>query len=222
MPDLWYYGNDNGQLGPVPMEPLKQLVASGQVQTSDFVWAPGMSDWVPARDVQQLLPQRETARQQPAQQPPAAPPLSSVTKAKVWADVVASRTKAAARLSAKHVHRLTILKTTLPRSYCELGRQVYAEKKPQADFSDAFQRLDDLLVRVKTLEANQPTTEGFAAKTKAVIKTIGNTIQAKALRVQVNLALTSLGKLAFEKFGEQIGSEEVICPSRTHWQKSKR
>lgn len=62
----WHYGQGEEQHGPVPLEELKQLVASGQVQPTDMVWNADMPDWLPAQDVEELFP-----KQQPRSEPAA-------------------------------------------------------------------------------------------------------------------------------------------------------
>lgn len=41
----WYYTQDQEQQGPVPEDQLKELIASGQVNTSESVWQDGMAEW---------------------------------------------------------------------------------------------------------------------------------------------------------------------------------
>src|SRR5689334_5205156 len=50
MPDQaeWYYSTNHQQLGPVPVETLRQMLAGGQVRPSDLVWTEGMPQWTPA------------------------------------------------------------------------------------------------------------------------------------------------------------------------------
>src|SRR4051812_30040433 len=54
MSDVWYFARDNQQVGPVPLEQLRRLLASGQVQGQDLVWHGGMPSWVPAASVAEL------------------------------------------------------------------------------------------------------------------------------------------------------------------------
>ena len=52
--DTWYYAQNNQQLGPVSLEALRGMVASGQVGAGDLVWTQGMAQWLPARSVPEL------------------------------------------------------------------------------------------------------------------------------------------------------------------------
>ena len=71
----WHYGQGEEQHGPVPLEELKQLVASGQVQPIDMVWNEDMPEWLPAKDVEELFPKQETASEAAeVEQPPSVPP----------------------------------------------------------------------------------------------------------------------------------------------------
>jgi beta-glucosidase len=65
----WHYGQGEEQHGPVPLEELKQLVASGQVQPTDMVWNAAMPDWLPAGDVEELFPKQKTASERAAAEP---------------------------------------------------------------------------------------------------------------------------------------------------------
>lgn len=51
----WFYARNGQQVGPVSFEHLKELVSSGQVSRRDKVWREGMSDWVSAGDVPELV-----------------------------------------------------------------------------------------------------------------------------------------------------------------------
>jgi uncharacterized RDD family membrane protein YckC len=52
--DSWYYAQNNQQLGPVTLEALRGMVASGQLGAADLVWTQGMSQWQPARSVPEV------------------------------------------------------------------------------------------------------------------------------------------------------------------------
>ena len=51
----WYYASGGQQQGPVPLESLKQMLASGQVQPGDLVWSQGMPNWAAANTVPGLI-----------------------------------------------------------------------------------------------------------------------------------------------------------------------
>jgi hypothetical protein len=74
MASEWHYGQGEEQHGPVALEELKQLVASGHVQPIDMVWNEDMPEWLPASEVEELFPKQETTGEAAgAQQPPSVP-----------------------------------------------------------------------------------------------------------------------------------------------------
>lgn len=67
----WHYGEEEPSNGPVSLEELKQLVASGQVQPTHMVWKAGMPEWRAAGDVEELFPKQATVSEAtPLEQPP--------------------------------------------------------------------------------------------------------------------------------------------------------
>jgi hypothetical protein len=54
MSATWYYAQGNRQRGPVSLEEVRGLLASGQLAASDLVWREGMATWAAARTVQEL------------------------------------------------------------------------------------------------------------------------------------------------------------------------
>ncbi len=45
MSDQWFYYHNNKQEGPMPLEKIRELVLSGQLQKTSYVWTKGFSDW---------------------------------------------------------------------------------------------------------------------------------------------------------------------------------
>lgn len=52
----WHYVGNYGQLGPLTMENLSELIADCVIGLDTFVWRPGMRDWEPAGNIPQLVP----------------------------------------------------------------------------------------------------------------------------------------------------------------------
>jgi hypothetical protein len=50
----WYYSKGGQQSGPVSVDQLRQMVASGQVGPQDLVWRDGMANWLPASTVPEV------------------------------------------------------------------------------------------------------------------------------------------------------------------------
>jgi TM2 domain-containing membrane protein YozV len=51
----WYYVGSFGQLGPLTLEQMEELIEGGVIEKSTYVWKPGMNDWLPAGNVTDLL-----------------------------------------------------------------------------------------------------------------------------------------------------------------------
>jgi len=68
-PALWYYVKQGQQQGPVTIETLRALAATGQLQPSDLVWQEGMNQWVQAGSVDGLCPQADPTCGQTAEAP---------------------------------------------------------------------------------------------------------------------------------------------------------
>jgi hypothetical protein len=54
MAEHWYYMQGGKECGPVPIERLRELLASGELKETDEVWKQGSPDWVPIRRVSTL------------------------------------------------------------------------------------------------------------------------------------------------------------------------
>ncbi|MBP1628698.1 MAG: hypothetical protein H6Q00_3173 [Holophagaceae bacterium] len=51
----WNYVQRGQSMGPVPEEQLRSLLASGELYWDDLVWREGMAEWLPARQVSELV-----------------------------------------------------------------------------------------------------------------------------------------------------------------------
>ena len=69
----WYYAVSGQQRGPVPLETLRAMAASRQLNPQDLVWSPGMASWQPASSVEGLFAPGAGA---PSEQPTMAPPYA--------------------------------------------------------------------------------------------------------------------------------------------------
>ncbi|MCI0681240.1 MAG: DUF4339 domain-containing protein [Gemmataceae bacterium] len=58
----WYYALGNQQKGPVSLDALKQLAASGKLQRTDMVWREGMVEWKKAGQVDGIFTRAEVQR----------------------------------------------------------------------------------------------------------------------------------------------------------------
>jgi hypothetical protein len=57
MAQEWYYAKDGTKHGPITVQQLKELAASGELRPSDLVWTQGQDEWKPANAVKGLLPE---------------------------------------------------------------------------------------------------------------------------------------------------------------------
>ena len=58
VPPSWYYASNGEKRGPISLDEMKALAASGRLRPTDVVWADGMQEWKPARDVSDLSRER--------------------------------------------------------------------------------------------------------------------------------------------------------------------
>lgn len=52
----WFLLENGSQRGPVDLETMRDLVLDGTIDPDTYVWADGMPQWMPARDVPALVP----------------------------------------------------------------------------------------------------------------------------------------------------------------------
>lgn len=50
----WYYIGHYGQLGPLTLEQMEELIQGGVIVRETYVWATGMASWLPAEQVSDL------------------------------------------------------------------------------------------------------------------------------------------------------------------------
>ena len=73
---MWYYSQNNQQLGPVSEEQLKSLLSSASLPGSSLVWKEGMTDWKPVTEIPELA-MALTVSSPSAYTPPASNPYAS-------------------------------------------------------------------------------------------------------------------------------------------------
>ena len=81
---MWYYSQNNQQLGPISEDQLKAMLRGGVLGGATLVWKEGMSDWTAVADVAVLasvapLPMQIAPAPQPAANPYATPQRVAVT-----------------------------------------------------------------------------------------------------------------------------------------------
>lgn len=65
-PARWYYLEGGDQRGPVSLADIRAKVLDGTVGPESYVWADGMPEWMPARQVPAVTPPAETRATLPA------------------------------------------------------------------------------------------------------------------------------------------------------------
>ena len=141
----WHYGEEEPSNGPVSLEELKQLVASGQVQPTYMVWKAGMPEWLPAGEVEDLFPKQATTSEPAAGQQPPVPPTQLPYA------------------SHGSPRRLPSLRTAVVglAAFCVIGLIVAASFM----FFPSKSKPGDTAAKTETEEATpEPTTEGEAAE----------------------------------------------------------
>lgn len=61
-PARWYHLQGEQQYGPIALAEARRLVTDGTIQPDTYVWADGMPDWLPAREVPALTPPDQIRR----------------------------------------------------------------------------------------------------------------------------------------------------------------
>ena len=51
---MWYYLQENEQVGPIPQEELLRMLSQGVLPRTTYVWAEGMGQWQPASEIPEL------------------------------------------------------------------------------------------------------------------------------------------------------------------------
>jgi hypothetical protein len=67
-PARWYHLQGTDQHGPIGLAAIRDLVLAGTVGPDTYVWADGMPDWLPAREVPAIIPPDELRAGLPAWQ----------------------------------------------------------------------------------------------------------------------------------------------------------
>lgn len=70
----WYYVGHYGQLGPLMLDQMEELVRDGVIARETYVWRTGMADWTRADHVQEFAPMFQPA---PSTMAPPPPPMPS-------------------------------------------------------------------------------------------------------------------------------------------------
>jgi hypothetical protein len=104
MTGQWLYAKQGKQVGPVTTERLQKAVAAGEVQATDFVWAEGMPQWIPAGQVSELAGSAVNLGRQ-ASAPPPPPHPGNVRRSETASRLRLSLLRNTVAQVALHVYR---------------------------------------------------------------------------------------------------------------------
>lgn len=74
----WYYIGHYGQLGPLTLDQIGELVQGGVIQRETYVWRTGQANWSLATDADDLKPYFQTVDPMFSSPPPPPPNVSGV------------------------------------------------------------------------------------------------------------------------------------------------
>ena len=229
----WYYGTNNERHGPVALDDLQQLIASGEVNSTDLAWSDGFYDWKPIGQVAELkrpgsvtsnpppLPVGLPAGNAPVADHPGKKFNLSVWKnrASQWWSGFLSNAQTAGQLVAKQAEKTKLTTVTLPAAYRELGRHVFDEGRLRNDLASNFEAIDRLNSEIAQLAekpADFDAQQAIAEKAKAMANSAKRTAQRKVFEQKLALAYAGLGKTAFEQHGEACGPANLVSHVTEH------
>ncbi|HVX64364.1 MAG TPA: GYF domain-containing protein [Pirellulales bacterium] len=73
----WFYARGGLQEGPTKFDQLVRLASAGALGADDLVWAAGMANWTPAREIRGLMPDAPPAPASPAKAAATPAPVNS-------------------------------------------------------------------------------------------------------------------------------------------------
>lgn len=65
--DQWYIAKDERQFGPIKLSELAHFARQGMLRDTDWIWRPGLENWMPAADVAGLFARSAAPRHEPQQ-----------------------------------------------------------------------------------------------------------------------------------------------------------
>jgi len=149
-------------------------------------------------------------------QPPPLPNEKSSFSARVREGVstLAASAKDAAKVTAKQAEKTKITQISLPSAYHALGKHIHSSGKFRDEFGELYASIDDGLRKIDGLKEVKPTEgeQKFSDKAKAAAQKAKDGVTAKTLSVAVDNNLRNLGRGAYEKYGVNAGSPELIHP----------
>lgn len=129
---------------------------------------------------------------------------------------VGDRAMAAMRAAGAGAEKTKIRTTTLPTAYAALGRHCYEERRFIDDFPDNHEAIAKLSRELKDAKRNSIATisgdETAIGKARQLASRGVEAARAEKLKLQLRLALASLGKSVHTKHGANSGPPEIVSP----------
>jgi hypothetical protein len=119
------------------------------------------------------------------------------------------------QLISKQLSRWKLRRLTLPRCFQALGEQTHKAGSFREDFSYNYQVSDAVLVELTAIQAKstaRPKAEHFADRMKAQFVILRDLVATKWWQFKLKRSFTNLGRVVYEKHGEQSGPTELVTP----------
>lgn len=117
---------------------------------------------------------------------------------------------AAVKLIARLAVRLRVTKLALPKAYSQLGHDVYSTDRFRQDFAALYDQVNDHLQRIEELRRAVPADpEQTQTRTHRMKGAVTKTARAWVTERRTSSALKELGRLSFDRFGEQAGPSDL-------------
>ncbi len=91
----WYYIGHYGQLGPLTLDQMEELVAGGVIDRDTYVWKQGLPDWMPAGRTPEISSMFMDAQPNVAPPPPPSPGARKASPADPYGAVAGMSQQAA-------------------------------------------------------------------------------------------------------------------------------
>ncbi len=211
----WHYVKDGTQHGPVSSSDLEALATSGELSPSDLIWQEGMANWKSAGKFKGLFPEINSSND--ADQKPSTPTTNANTPSTepepIGKRSLIGTAKSAAQFATNKAERTKLTSLTLPSLYQALGRHCYSSQQYRDEFTELFQKLDQIQSSITEIASReQPTTKTLGDKAKAIGGQAMQAVESKKLSLRLSSLLGSLGQVVYEKHGEKSGPQDLAKP----------
>lgn len=205
MKTRWYYKRDGKKYGPISSSQLREMAIVGKLRRTDLLWKEGMNEWRRAGDSSKLF-----ERSGPPEQLETPKVAAAVTAASGSRASLREAARSAAAAGALAAERVKLQTVTLPAAYLAFGKHCHSTRAGEGALADEMVAVDRLEASAAAKEKTTAVAGSLADKTRALpIRGFAFASRKKA-EVELNLALIRLGRSAFDKYGDSIGSASTI------------